>query len=86
MEVNTPFKSFVIRQAQKAGFFLGQLPDPNTGEKMLRLPAALEVINDLKMLAGKCQGNLNNEEQELLNSAISNLERLSTEVETTELS
>jgi len=84
MEVNTPFKSFVVRQAQKAGFFLGQLPDPNSGEKIVRLPAAIEVIQDLEMLSEKCQGNLEEEEKALLNSAISNLQRLRNGVESTE--
>jgi len=82
MEISqTPFNAFILRQAQNAGFFLGQLPDPNTGETVIRYQAAVQVIEDLKMLREKCEGNLNSEEKELLDSAISNLLKLAEQVE-----
>jgi len=82
MEISqTPFNAFILRQAQNAGFFLGKLPDPNTGETVIRYQAAMQVIGDLKMIAEKCEGNLNVEEKELLDSAISNLLKLAEQVE-----
>ncbi len=79
----TPFNSFVLRQAQTAGFFLGQLPDPKTGQKVIRKEAAAQVIQDLKMFEKKCENNLTNEEETLLTSAISNLVKLLEKVEST---
>lgn len=70
------FNEFVLLQAQNAGFFLGQLPNPATGEKQINLRAAKSVIDSLKMLEVKTDGNLTAEEQKLLSTALSNLEPL----------
>lgn len=70
------FNDFVLLQAQNAGFFLGQLPNPATGEKQVNLRAAKSVIDSLEMLEVKTEGNLTNEEQRLLHSALTNLRPL----------
>jgi len=72
------FNNFILLQAQNAGLFLGQLPHPATGEKSINLPAATSVIDSLEMLAEKTKGNLTEQEQTLLNSAIDNLNNLFT--------
>lgn len=70
------FNDFVLLQAQNAGFFLGQLPNPATGEKQINLRAAKSVIDSLEMLEIKTEGNLTSEEEKLLSSALANLQPL----------
>lgn len=83
---NTPtsdnrFNEFVYLQAQNAGFFLGQLPNPATGEKSINLKAAASVLDSLEMLAIKTKGNLTQEEASLLEKALLNIRTLYTNVE-----
>lgn len=83
---NTPnidprFYDFVLLQAQNAGLFLGQLPNPATGEKSVNLKAASSVLDSLTMLKDKSKGNLSGEEIELLNKALDNLTRLYADAE-----
>ena len=83
---NTPnidarFYDFVLLQAQNAGLFLGQLPNPATGEKSVNLKAAGSVLDSLNMLKDKSKGNLSGEEIELLNKALDNLTRLYADAE-----
>ncbi|MCH7225876.1 DUF1844 domain-containing protein [Haloferula sp. A504] len=70
------FHDFVLLQAQNAGFFLGQLPNPKTGEKQVNLTAARSVIDSLEMLEIKTEGHLTAEEQKLLGTALANLRPL----------
>ena len=70
------FNEFVILQAQNAGLFLGQIPQPATGEKALNLRAAKSVIDSLEMLADKTEGNLTEQEEKLLGTALANLRPL----------
>ena len=70
------FNEFIILQAQNAGLFLGQIPNPHTGEKQFNLRAARSVIDSLEMLAIKTAGNLTETEQKLLNTALQNLRPL----------
>ena len=71
MPVSDPrFSEFVILQAQNAGLFLGQIPNPHTGEKSLNLRAAKSVIDSLEMLASKTRGNLTASEMKLLDTAL----------------
>jgi hypothetical protein len=70
------FLDFIYLQAQNAGLFLGQLPNPATGETRVNLPAARTVIDSLEMLAEKTSGNLSEDEERLLASALKNLRPL----------
>ncbi len=76
LEEDARFHDFVMFQAQNAGLFLGQLPNPTTGKKSLNLRAAESVMNCLEMLAIKTNGNLTAKEGELLNLALKNLRPL----------
>lgn len=76
------FNDFVLLQAQNAGFFLGQLPNPATGEKQVNLRAAKSVIDSLEMLEIKTEGNLTTEEERLLSTALANLQPLYEKVST----
>jgi hypothetical protein len=75
-EADPRFSEFVILQAQNAGLFLGQIPNPQTGEKSLNLRAARSVIDSLEMLDTKTLGNLTANESKLLTTAIRNLKPL----------
>lgn len=76
--LNTPdadprFNEFILIQAQNAGLFLGQLPNPQTGENTVNLRAAKSVMDSLEMLASKTKGNLTSSESKLLDTALTNL-------------
>ncbi len=75
-EADPRFNEFVILQAQNAGLFLGQIPNPHTGEKQINLRAAKSVIDSLEMLESKTQGNLTAIEEKLLATALNNLRPL----------
>lgn len=70
------FNEFVILQAQNAGLFLGQIPNPQSGVKSVNLRAAKSVIDSLEMLASKTRGNLTASEAKLLTTALQNLKPL----------
>jgi len=72
-EADPRFHDFVLMQAQNAGLFLGQIPNPATGEKSVNLRAAKSVIDSLGMLRKKTAGNLTETEEKLLEMAIKNL-------------
>ena len=76
LETDPRFGEFVILQAQNAGLFLGQIPNPQTGTKMINLRAAKSVIDSLEMLASKTRGNLTAYEEKLLQAALQNLKPL----------
>ena len=75
------FNDFVLFQAQNAGLFLGQLPNPVTGQRSVNLKAARTVLDSLEMLVGKTAGNLTATEEELLQKALVNLRALYKEAE-----
>lgn len=72
-EADPRFHEFVLLQAQNAGLFLGQIPNPATGEKTVNLRAAKSVIDSLGMLRVKTAGNLTETEAKLLEMALKNL-------------
>lgn len=75
-EADPRFNEFIILQAQNAGLFLGQIPNPQSGEKSVNLRAAKSVIDALEMLASKTRGNLTDSESKLLSTALQNLKPL----------
>ena len=75
-EADPRFNEFVILQAQNAGLFLGQIPNPHDGRKVVNLRAAKSVIDSLEMLASKTSGNLTPSETKLLDTAIRNIRPL----------
>lgn len=75
-EPDPRFNEFIILQAQNAGLFLGQIPDPRSGQKSVNLRAAKSVIDSLEMLASKTRGNLTDSEEKLLTTALQNLKPL----------
>jgi len=75
-EADARFNEFVILQAQNAGLFLGQIPNPQSGQKSVSLRAAKSVIDSLEMLTSKTRGNLTTSEAKLLTTALQNLKPL----------
>jgi hypothetical protein len=68
------FIEFVVMHAQNAALFLGQIPNPKTGEAEINLDLARMFIDQLAMIQEKTRGNLTNEEAKVLANALSNLQ------------
>ena len=73
-EMTQRFIEFVVMQAQNAALFLGQIPNPKTGEPEVNLDLARMFIDQLEMIQEKTRGNLTNEEAAVLRNALSNLQ------------
>ena len=74
------FIEFVMMHAQNAALFLGQIPNPKTGEAEINLDLARMFIDQLEMIQEKTRGNLTNEETMVLRNALSNLQMAFVEV------
>ena len=68
------FIEFVMMQAQNAALFLGQIPNPQTGQAEVNLEVARMFIDQLAMIQEKTRGNLTNEESTVLRNALSSLQ------------
>ena len=79
-ELSQRFVEFVMMHAQNAALFLGQIPNPKTGEGEVNLELAKMFIDQLAMMQEKTRGNLTNEESTVLRNAISNLQMAYVEV------
>jgi hypothetical protein len=79
-EMTQRFIEFVMMQAQNAALFLGQIPNPKTGEGEINLDLARMFIDQLEMIQEKTRGNLTNEETMVLRNAVSNLQMAFVEV------
>ena len=79
-EMTQRFIEFVMMHAQNAALFLGQIPNPKTGEAEINLDLARMFIDQLEMIQEKTRGNLTNEEAMVLRNAVSNLQMAFVEV------
>src|SRR5918998_776914 len=79
-ELSQRFIEFVMMQAQNAALFLGQIPNPQTGEGEVNLELARMFIDQLAMIQEKTRGNLTNEEAAVLRNTLSNLQMAFVEV------
>jgi len=73
-ELSQRFIEFVVMHAQNAAFFLGQTPNPKSGEPEVNLDLARMFIDQLAMIQEKTRGNLTSEEAKVLSNALSNLQ------------
>ncbi|HSH39133.1 MAG TPA: DUF1844 domain-containing protein, partial [Chthoniobacterales bacterium] len=73
-EMTQRFIEFVMMQAQNAALFLGQIPNPQTGQGEVNLEVARMFIDQLAMIQEKTRGNLSSEEQTVLRNTLSNLQ------------
>lgn len=79
-EMTQRFVEFVMMHAQNAALFLGQIPNPKTGQGEVNLELAKMFIDQLAMIQEKTRGNLSNEEATVLRNALSNLQMVYVEV------
>src|SRR5712664_3352917 len=79
-ELSQRFIEFVVMHAQNAALFLGQIPNPRTGEAEVNLDLARMFIDQLAMIQEKTRGNLTSEEAKVLSNALSNLQMAYVEV------
>jgi len=79
-ELTQRFIEFVLMHAQNAALFLGQIPNPKTGEPEVNLDLARMFIDQLAMIQEKTRGNLTSEEAKVLSNALSNLQMAYVEV------
>jgi hypothetical protein len=79
-ELSQRFIEFVIMHAQNAALFLGQIPNPKSGEAEVNLDLARMFIDQLAMIQEKTRGNLTSEETKVLSNALSNLQMAYVEV------
>ena len=68
------FSTFIMSLTSSAFYHLGDIADPETGKTETNLPAVHQTIDMLTMLRGKTQGNLNDEENKLLEQLIYELQ------------
>ena len=79
-ELSQRFIEFVMMHAQNAALFLGQIPNPKTGEGEVNLELAKMFIDQLAMIQEKTRGNLSSEEAAVLRNTLSNLQMVYIEV------
>lgn len=79
-ELAQRFIEFVMMHAQNAALFLGQIPNPQTGEGEVNLELARMFIDQLAMIQEKTRGNLSNEEATVLRNTLANLQMAFVEV------
>lgn len=79
-ELTQRFIEFVMMQAQNAALFLGQIPNPQTGQGEVNLDLARMFIDQLTMIQEKTRGNLTSEEATVLRNTLSNLQMAYVEV------
>ncbi len=67
------FSSFILSLYSSGLVQLGKVEDPSTGEKGINLTMAQHTIDMMAMLEEKTQGNLNEEEENLLRTLLSEI-------------
>ena len=78
-EVNAPplpevnFPSLIFSLSSTALFHFGEIADPQTNEKKKDLPLAKHTIDTIAMLKEKTEGNLSGEEQQFIDSVLTDL-------------
>ena len=70
-EVN--FNSLIFSLSSSALFHLGEIADPQSGEKRQDLPLAKHSINIIAMLQEKTKGNLDDEEEKFIENILADL-------------
>lgn len=67
------FQTFVLSLSSSAMYHLGLIPNPDTNRPEKNLPLARQTIDILAMLRDKTQGNLNQDEQRMLDHLLYDL-------------
>ena len=64
------FMAFIMSLNTSAMFHLGDIADPETGEKLIDLSLARHAIDTLVLLQEKTKGNLDSDEGEMLKNIL----------------
>ena len=64
------FTAFVISLASTAAIHFGDMPDPQSGERLPNLEGARQMVDILTLLEQKTRGNLTAEERQILESVL----------------
>ena len=83
-EAPLDFGAYIISLGTSAYVAMGNIEDPTTGEKSVDLPTARQLIEILKMLRTKTEGNLEPDEERLLGGLIYELRMAFVEVSANE--
>ncbi|SPD73221.1 conserved hypothetical protein [uncultured Desulfobacterium sp.] len=67
------FTALIFSLSSTALFHLGDIPDPQTGEKHMDLPMAKQTIDTIAMLQQKTTGNLTEEEKKFTEIILADL-------------
>jgi len=67
------FGTFVVGLSTQALMHLGEIPDPQAGGMAQDLPAAQQLIDIIGMLQEKTRGNLDHDEQALIDAVLFDL-------------
>lgn len=70
-EVN--FSYLILSLSSTALFHIGEIPDPQTGQKKVDLPLAKHAIDTISMLKEKTRGNLTDEEHKMVEGILTDL-------------
>lgn len=68
------FSTFVMSLTSSAFYYLGDIPDPETGKTVENLPAVKQTIDILLILQEKTKNNLDPEESKLIEQLIYELQ------------
>ncbi|MGH7948378.1 MAG: DUF1844 domain-containing protein [Candidatus Binataceae bacterium] len=71
LEIN--FSTFVVSLSTEALSMLGEIPDPVSGERRRDLTAAQQIIDIIGMLRDKTRGNLDHDEEQLVDAILFDL-------------
>jgi len=72
-ELEMDFSGFILSLNASALIHLGEIPDPHSKKREVNIPAAKHTITILEILAEKTEGNLTEEEKQLLDDMIYNI-------------
>jgi hypothetical protein len=74
------FAHMIIQNTNMALMLLGQVPHPESGERLHDIEAARMFIDQLEMLEVKTKGNLTREEEKLLKQSLTHLRMIFVQV------
>ncbi len=69
-ETSVDFSSFIYSLSTSALYHLGEIPDPVTRKREKNLPMAKQTIDIIAMLKEKTRGNLNRDEEEMIDGIL----------------
>lgn len=67
------FTTFILSLGSSAAIHLGDVPDPETGQRHKNVPQAKQIIDLLGMLEDKTRGNLTDDEAKFLKGLLYDL-------------